>query len=71
MECIHEYKAVDEDELSFGMGDVITVVNWDSTDEQVGIISVEKYNSMWIKLTHKFLTSKQINQRSINIKVGT
>ncbi|XP_063674971.1 amphiphysin-like isoform X3 [Bolinopsis microptera] len=34
VECIHEYKAVDEDELSFGMGDVITVVTWDSTDEQ-------------------------------------
>ncbi|KAL5256803.1 hypothetical protein ACHWQZ_G011910 [Mnemiopsis leidyi] len=34
VECIHEYKAVDDDELSFGTGDVITVVAWDSVDEQ-------------------------------------
>ena len=36
VECIHEYIAVDDDELSFATGDVITVVDWDSTDEQVG-----------------------------------
>lgn len=34
VESIHEYKAVDDDELTFGAGDVITVVSWDSTDEQ-------------------------------------
>ena len=37
VECIHEYKAVDDDELSFGTGDVITVVAWDSVDEQVRV----------------------------------
>lgn len=35
VECIHVYKAVDEDELSFVTGDVVTVVEWDSSDEQV------------------------------------
>jgi len=34
VECIHEYAAVDDDELSFATGDVITVLDWDSTDEQ-------------------------------------
>jgi len=34
VECIHEYKAVDDDELSFVAGDLITVGAWDSPDEQ-------------------------------------
>lgn len=68
IECIHEYKAVDDDELSFGVGDIITVVAWDSTDEQdagwfMGVLQgTETKGAFPINYTRKFNANRRLKK---------